>query len=96
MEVDRHLLGAGFVTLLILGEGAKLLPGFAAQPLRSEQLVWLTLLLGNTAAVLRVGPLLLPGLLGGPPAELALALSGLAGVLSIAIFALNLRPRRPA
>jgi uncharacterized protein involved in response to NO len=95
LGADRHLLGAGFVTLLILGEGAKLLPGFAARPLRSERLVWLTLGLGNLAAVLRVGPLLLPGLLTAPIAELALALSGLVGVLAIGVFALNLdlRPR---
>ena len=88
LGADRHLLGAGFVTLLILGEGAKLLPGFTGQPLRSERLVWLTLGLGNAAAVLRVGPPLLPGLLNGPLAESALALSGLLGVLAIGVFAL--------
>jgi hypothetical protein len=44
------------------GEGAKLLPGFAHRPLRSEALVWATLL-GNAAALLRVGPQLLTGLL---------------------------------
>lgn len=89
---DRHVLGAGFVTLLVLGEGAKLLPGFAGRPLRSEGLVWVSLVLGNAAAALRVGPVLLPGVIGGRWAGLALAGSGLAGVLAIGVFALNLWP----
>ncbi|MGI9145116.1 MAG: hypothetical protein ACR2IK_00960 [Chloroflexota bacterium] len=94
LEIDRHILGAGFITLLILGEGANLLPGFGAGPLRSEALVWATLVFGNAAALLRVGPVLLPGLLPGQAGELALALSGLAGVLAVALLSLNLRGRR--
>lgn len=85
-----HLGGAGFVTMLILGEGAKLLPGFAGRPLRSDRLVWATLALGNLAAALRTAPLLLPPLFADDSAAVALAASGLAGLLAVALFALNL------
>jgi uncharacterized protein involved in response to NO len=93
-DIDRHILGAGFITLLILGEGANLLPGFGAGPLRSQALVWATLLFGNAAAILRVGPLVLPRLVPGQGGELVLSLSGLAGVLAVAVFGLNLRGRK--
>jgi uncharacterized protein involved in response to NO len=36
LDAEWHILGAGFMTLLILGEGVNLLPGFAGRPLRSE------------------------------------------------------------
>lgn len=98
--LETHLLGAGYVTHLILGLGAVLLPGFARRPLRGQWLCWLTLVLGNVAVLLRVGPPLLPA---GVPVGLRaalLALSGVAGVGAIALFALNLRgappPRRHA
>jgi len=94
MEIDRHILGAGFITLLILGEGAKLLPGFGGRPLRTEALVWATLVLGNAAALSRVAPVLLPWLVPAQVGELMLSLSGLAGVFAVALFALNLRGRR--
>jgi uncharacterized protein involved in response to NO len=90
VDVERHVLGAGFVTLLILGEGANLLPGFARRPLRRQGLVWATLGLGNLAAILRVGPLILSGMLPGSTAEVALASAGLAGLLAVAAFATNL------
>jgi len=90
-DIDRHILGAGFITLLILGEGANLLPGFGAGPLRSQTLVWATLLSGNAAAFLRIGPVALPWLVPGQVGELALSLSGLAGVFAVAVFGLNLR-----
>ena len=87
---ERHILGAGFVTLLILGEGANLLPGFAHRPLRSQWLVWATLSLGNLAAVLRVAPNLLPQLMPPAAAELVLASSGGVGVFTLVAFAANL------
>lgn len=59
-DVEFHALGVGFITVLILGVGARLLPGFARRPLRNPALVWLTLALGNGTALLRVGPLLAP------------------------------------
>ncbi len=87
LGAEWHMLGAGFVTLLILGEGVNLLPGFAGQPPRSEGLVWTMLVLGNVAVLLRVGPVLLPALFPGPLGPAALAGSGLAGVLAVALFA---------
>ncbi|MBI4495070.1 MAG: NnrS family protein [Chloroflexi bacterium] len=90
-DAERHALGAGFVTLLILGMGLHLLPGFAGRPLRSRGLVWATLALGNAAALLRVGPVLLPTLVPATLASALLASSGLAGVAALVLFGLNLR-----
>jgi uncharacterized protein involved in response to NO len=89
LDAEWHIVGAGFVTLLILGEGANLLPGFAGRPLRSEGLVWATLVLGNLAALLRVSPVLLPALFVGSLGPGVLAGSGLAGLLAVALFAYN-------
>ena len=85
-DAERHIIGAGFVTLLILGEGANLLPGFGRRPLRTQALVWTTLILGNLAALLRVGPVLLPGVL---PSAWLLSSAGLFGLLAILVFAIN-------
>jgi uncharacterized protein involved in response to NO len=87
-DAERHALGAGFVTILILGLGAQLLPGFANRRRRSDALVWVTLVLGNSAAVLRVGPLLVSGL--SPALEDALqALAGIAALAALLVFAVN-------
>ena len=90
-DVEVHLLGAGFVTLLILGVGAQLLPGFARRPLRRPALLWATLALGNAAALLRVAPPFLAPTLPPGATSAALALAGLAGLLAVALFAHNLR-----
>lgn len=82
----RHALGAGFVTLLILGVGAELLPGFAGRPLRDQRLPWATLGLGNAAALLRVIPALWP--LATPTAGALFAAAGLLGLLAVAAFGL--------
>lgn len=92
-DAEHHLLGAGFVTLLILGMGAQLLPGFANRRLRSRALVWATLLLGNAAAVMRVGPLFVAGM--SPALENGLlAAAGVVGLAALAAFGLNLGGRR--
>ncbi len=93
-DAERHAIGAGFVTILILGVGAHLLPGFARLPLRSRKLTWGTLLLGNLAALLRVAPVLFAshGFDTLPAAILAGA--GLAGVIAIALFAVNIHGGR--
>jgi uncharacterized protein involved in response to NO len=97
LDAERHALGAGFVTLLIFGMGARLLPGFLGREhLASPRLVWATFWLGNAAALLRVGPLLVPWLLalGGstptPPLPGLLALSGLLDMAAVACFGWNL------
>jgi len=93
-DAERHLLGAGFITLLILGVGAHLLPGFARRPLRSRGLVWTTLALANVAAILRVGPLFLPADLPSNAIGRLFAAAGLAGVAALVLFAVNLLPQQ--
>lgn len=87
-DAERHAIGAGLVTLLILGMAVRLLPGFTGRRLASVQLVWATVWLGNAAALLRVVPLFLPS----SRVTLALlGLSGLLGLAAVACLALNLR-----
>ncbi len=93
-DAERHALGAGFVTVLILGLGAQLLPGFANRRRRSDALLWVTLVLGNGAALLRVAPALISSLsstLGGALS----ASSGVAALVALLVFAANvpLSPR---
>ncbi|HZQ98199.1 MAG TPA: NnrS family protein [Chloroflexota bacterium] len=92
-DAERHALGAGFVTLLILGVGAEMLPGFARRPLRDPRLPWATLVLANAAAALRVGAALAPSL---PPSLLGslLGAAGLLGLAAVVAFALAV-PSRP-
>jgi uncharacterized protein involved in response to NO len=89
LHTEWHLIGVGFVTLLILGEGAKLLPGFAGRPLRSEALIWATLAFGTAALVMRVTPSLVPVMAGGLTRPFLIAAS-IAGMLAILAFAVNL------
>src|SRR5579884_594340 len=99
-DVERHALGAGFVTLLIFGMGPRLLPGFQGREhLVSARLVWATFWLGNAAALLRVSVPLLVWLLAldapgaALPAGLAnglLSLSGLLDLAAVVCFAANL------
>ncbi len=93
-DAERHAIGAGFVTILILGVGAHLLPGFARLPLRSQRLTWGTLVLGNLAALLRVAPVLFASHGFGRLPEAVLAGAGLAGVIAIALFAVNIHGAR--
>jgi uncharacterized protein involved in response to NO len=90
LDAERHMLGAGFITLLILGVGAYLLPGFSRRPLRSRALVWLTLVLGNLAALLRTVPVLLGTAVPAAASPPLLATAGAAGVLAVATLATNL------
>ncbi len=86
LDAARHALGAGFLTLLVFGVGTDLFPGFATGPVASRNLLWATLILGNTAALLRVGPALLPVTL--PALQ---AIGGLAGTAAVICFAVNIR-----
>jgi uncharacterized protein involved in response to NO len=87
-DAERHALGAGFVTILILGLGAQLLPGFANRRRRSDALVWVTLVLGNGAALLRVGPLLVSGLSPALTGAIS-AVSGMTALAALIVFAVN-------
>ena len=86
-DAERHLLGAGFITPLIFGVGAHMLPGFAKRGVRSRALVWAMLALGNGAAALRVLPALLTLLTAG--ARTSYAAAGVLGLVAVAAFALN-------
>jgi len=89
-DVEWHALGAGFATLLILGVGSHMLPGFARRELRSAALPWVTLAAGNLAVMLRVAA----GLTGQGGAWLG-GLAGVLGMLVVALFAVNVHgPRR--
>jgi uncharacterized protein involved in response to NO len=89
-DAERHVVGAGFITLLIFGEGANLLPGFSRQHLRSEWLVWVTLVLGNCAVLLRVGPLIVPVALEGWVPGWLLGAAGVVDLLAVGAFAVNM------
>jgi uncharacterized protein involved in response to NO len=86
IDAERHALGVGLITLLILGMGVRLLPGFAGRRLYSVRLVWATVWLGNAAALLRVAPLFLPS----PLSTVLLAGSGLLALGAVACFGWNL------
>jgi len=101
IDAERHALGSGFVTLLILGMGTRMLPGFSGRRIASVGLIWATVALGNASALLRVIPLLAPaGGMASPALEvlsIALALSGALGMAAVACLGLNLwRTFRPA
>ena len=93
----RHIYLLGFVTLLIFGVSIRLIPGLLKKKcVASTPLVEATFWLGNTAAVCRVLPLILPaGLLGVMPAsavmaQTAFAFSGIIGLGAILCLGTNL------
>ncbi len=63
LDAIRHSLAIGFITLLICGIAPRMLPGFSGKKIASPALVSATLWLGNSAALLRVGSILLAPLL---------------------------------
>lgn len=81
LDAERHALGVGLITLLILGMAIRMIPGFAGRKLYSANLVWATVWLGNGAAILRFVPLFLPS------SRVTMGLLGLAGVLGLAAVA---------
>ncbi|MDI3339153.1 MAG: hypothetical protein QJR03_01335 [Sphaerobacter sp.] len=84
-DSEWHAVGAGFATLLIFGVGAHMIPGFAQRRLRRAALAWATLVLGNLAALLRVGT----SVTGRDVAALG-AVAGVAGLVAVGLFAVNL------
>ena len=87
-DTARHALAVGFITLLIFGMAARMVPGFShKKKVAFPVLVMVTFLLGNLAAFLRVVPTLFP------ESEIALLLWGLSGVIgwaAIVVLAVNL------
>jgi uncharacterized protein involved in response to NO len=90
LDAIRHSFAVGFITLLICGIAVRLVPGFSGKAIRSPQLVAATLLLGNVAALLRVGPLVLAPIL--PGSAFFFALSGPVGLILILCLTVNLWP----
>lgn len=91
-DAEWHLLGAGYVTLLILGVGSHLLPGFARQRLRWPRAGWALLLLGNGAVVGRLAWSALPGT--AATGWLA-ASAGPLAIAALVLFTLNCRLSDP-
>ena len=90
IDTIRHSFALGFITLLICGIAVRMIPGFSSKKIRSPMLVTATLVLGNLAALLRIGSLLLAPVL--PGSELFFALSGPTGLVLILCLTVNLWP----
>jgi uncharacterized protein involved in response to NO len=88
LDAERHSLTVGFVTLMIFGMAARMLPGFSGKRrVASPHLVTATFVLGNIAALLRTVPLFL----GTNTWSLALlGSSGAVGWIAVASLAINL------
>ena len=98
IDAIRHSVAVGFITLLICGISARMIPGFSGGKIASPALVAATLWLGNTAALLRVGSLLLATALatisigGGSLYTVLFGLSGPFGLALAICLAVNLWP----
>ncbi|MBE3566615.1 MAG: hypothetical protein IMW90_12895 [Thermogemmatispora sp.] len=98
LDVPRHGLAMGFITLLICGIAPRMVPGFSGGTITSPRLVAATLWLGNLATALRVFPLLLASPLGSLWSgstlllNLLFALSGPSGLATVVCLACNLWP----
>src|SRR5262245_23571695 len=88
-DAERHVLGAGFATLLVVGVGAPLLTAFARRGGPDRRLTWATLLLGNGAALPRVGPSFWPGALPAAGVYGLVELAGLLGLATLLVFRAN-------
>ncbi len=88
LEAERHTLTLGFITLLIFGMAARMMPGFSGKRrVAFAPLVVTTFLLGNLAVLLRLIPLFLPA------TTFSMALfgsSGAVGWIAVAALAVNL------
>jgi uncharacterized protein involved in response to NO len=95
-DAIRHSFALGFIALLICGIAPRMLPGFSGGRIVSPKLVSATLWLGNIAAVLRVGSVLLAPLLAGVQGStidtMLLGLSGPCGLALAICLVINLWP----
>jgi uncharacterized protein involved in response to NO len=95
LDAPRHGLAMGFISLLICGIAPRMLPGFSGGKITSPRLVTATLWTGNLATLLRVLPLLLGPLFGGPGAaalNVLFGFSGPLGLLVVLCLSINLWP----
>ena len=96
-DASRHALALGFIALLLCGVAPRMLPGFSGGHIASPKLVRATLWLGNVAAILRIGSILVAPLLahlsyGAALDSLAFGLSGPVGLALALCLLINLWP----
>lgn len=98
IDAIRHIQLLGFATMLVFGVGSRMLPGFIGRRgIYSGKLVVVAFWLVLTAALFRIVPVLLPYEFieiiphGESVIGSMFALSGIIGILSIAVFGWNLR-----
>jgi uncharacterized protein involved in response to NO len=95
-DAIRHSFAIGFIALLICGIAPRMLPNFSGRQIVSPRLVSATLWLGNAAAALRVGSILLaplfPGTQGYAFDTILFSLSGPFGLALAICLAINLWP----
>ncbi|HEX8037087.1 MAG TPA: hypothetical protein VF510_24740 [Ktedonobacterales bacterium] len=84
VDAIRHSLTIGFLTLLISGIAPRMLTAFSGGNIASPAFVTATLWLGNAAALLRVGSILLIPFMGGA-STVPDVLFGLSGPLGLAV-----------
>ncbi len=91
-NIPRHAMGAGFMTLLIVSVGWKMLPGFGRGRPRGEKCMWGAVGMGNLAVTLRILPMLWPGVSWGSWnwSAFLLPLAGLAGFSCLLLFSIAL------
>ncbi len=98
LDAIRHSFAVGFIALLLCGVAPRMIPGFSGHKIAGPGWVTATFWLGNCAALLRVGSLLLlPVLLsfGSAGFNVYAALFGLSGPVGLALaicLAVNLWP----
>jgi uncharacterized protein involved in response to NO len=95
-DAIRHSFAVGFIALLICGIAPRMLPSFSGRHIASPRLVSATLWLGNAAALLRVGSILLvplfPGSWGYTFDTFLFSLSSPFGLALAICLAINLWP----
>jgi uncharacterized protein involved in response to NO len=92
-NLARHAIGLGFMTLLIVSVGWKMLPGFGGGQPRGRRMIWSAVLLINLAALLRILAAVFPGGKDSERtwSELLFPFAGMAGLAAILIFAIALQ-----
>lgn len=92
-NLSRHAIGLGFMTMLIVSVGWKMLPGFTGGQPRGRGLLWAAVLLGNLAVLLRILPVLFPGFGVSERtwSEVLFPFAGLSAFTAILVFAIALR-----
>jgi uncharacterized protein involved in response to NO len=94
VDAIRHSLTVGFITLLISGIAPRMITSFSGGRIASPGLVTATLWLGNSAALLRVGSILVIPLVGGASLfqRMLFGASGPCGLAVAICLAINLWP----